>query len=67
MQAIVDGRLDDARRLSLDFRGYERTFGAETAEVRKAATELSNAATAEVLLKQAQIRNLSFGLFVVAA
>jgi adenylate cyclase len=67
MQAIVDGRLDDARRLSLDFRSYERIFGAETAEVRNAATKLSNAATAEVLLKQAQIRNLSFGLFVVAA
>lgn len=67
MQAIVDGRLDDARRLSLAFRSYEQTFGAETAEVRNAATQLSNTAIGEVRAKQAEIRNLSIGLFVVAA
>jgi adenylate cyclase len=66
MQAIVDGRLDDARRLSLAFQGYERTFGAETAEVRRAAYELSTAATAAVHGKQSAIRDISFALFAAA-
>jgi adenylate cyclase len=67
MQAITAGNLDDARRLSLAFQGYERTFGSDTAEVRYAAIGLSDAATERVRGKQSAIRNLSFALFAVAA
>ena len=67
MQAIVDGRHDDAQRLSLAFQAYEQTFGPDTAEVRRAAAELSETATQVVRSKQAAIRNLSFALFAVAA
>jgi adenylate cyclase len=67
LRAIAEGRMDDARQLSLDFRGYEQTFGSDTAEVRQAAIELTDAATASVRRKQATIRNISFALFAVAA
>ena len=67
MQAIADGRLEDARRLSLSFQSYERTFGADTAEVRGAVTALSDAATTSVRRKQMAIRDISFALFLIAA
>jgi adenylate cyclase len=67
LQAIAEGRMDDARQLSLAFQGYEQTFGSDTAEVRQAAIQLSDAATVAARHKQAAIRNISFALFAVAA
>lgn len=67
LQAIAEGRMDDARQLSLAFQGYEQTFGADTAAVRQAAIELSDATTASVRRKQSAILTVSFGLFAVAA
>jgi hypothetical protein len=67
IQTIADGRRDEAQRLSLAFQAYEQTFGPDTAEVRRAAAELSETATQVVRGKQAAIRNLSFALFAVAA
>jgi adenylate cyclase len=67
LQAVAEGRMDDARQLSLAFQGYEQSFGSDTAAVRRATTELSDAATASVRRKQSAIRTISFGLFAVAA
>lgn len=67
MQALVDGRTEDARRLSLEFRGYEEAFGPDSAGIRRAALELSDTALASVHAKQMAIDYIGFALFVVAA
>jgi len=67
MQAIAEGRLDDARRFSLGFRDYEEAFGADTAAVRRAIIELTGKATVSVHRKQMAIEYMSFVLFALAA
>lgn len=67
MQALSEGRLDDARRLSLEFRGYEEAFGPSSAGIRRAALELSDTALASVHAKQMAIDYIGFALFGVAA
>jgi adenylate cyclase len=67
MQALDAGRLDDARRLSLGFRAYEEAFGPDTAAVRRAVIELTDAATGLVYRRQAAIEYMGFVLFAVAA
>ena len=67
MQALADGRLDDARRLSLDFRGYEEAFGPDIAAVRRAAIQLSDTAIVSVHNKQMAIEYIGFVLFGIAA
>ncbi|HTQ34651.1 MAG TPA: adenylate/guanylate cyclase domain-containing protein [Stellaceae bacterium] len=67
MQALAAGRRDDATRLSLAFKRYEQAFGPDTAAVRRAASELTDAATVSIRRKQSAIRDLSFALFAVAA
>lgn len=67
MQALADGRTEDARRLSLEFRGYEEAFGSDSAGIRRAALELSDTALASVHAKQMAIDYIGFALFVVAA
>lgn len=67
MQAIADGRLDDARRLSLEFRGYEQAFGPDIASVRRTLDGLTLASTSSVYAKQAAIEYMSFVLFGLAA
>ncbi len=67
MQAIIDGRRDEARALTLEFRNYEEAFGPDTAAVRREIVALTSAATEAVYQKQAAIQFLSFGLFGIAA
>lgn len=67
MQALSEGRRDDARRLSLEFRGYEEAFGPSSADIRRAALALSDTALASVHAKQRAIDYVGFGLFGVAA
>ena len=67
MQALAGGRLEDARRLSLGFRAYEEAFGPDTAAVRRAVIELTDAATGSVYRRQAAIEYMGFVLFAVAA
>ena len=67
MQALAAGRPDDARRLSLGFRAYEEAFGPDTAAVRRAVIELTDAATGSVYRRQAAIEYMGFVLFAVAA
>ena len=67
VQAIADGRRDDARNMSLDFRDYEAAFGPDTAEVRRAVIALTDAATVAVHREQAAIEYMSFTLFGIAA
>jgi adenylate cyclase len=67
MQALAAGRPDDARRLSLGFRAYEEAFGPDTAAVRRAVIELTDAATGSVYRRQAAIEYMGFILFAVAA
>jgi adenylate cyclase len=67
MQALATHHPDDARRLSLDFRGYEEAFGPDTAAVRRAVMALTDAAMESVHRQQAEIADLSFALFALAA
>lgn len=67
MQALTEGRLEDARRLSLGFRTYEEAFGPDTAAVRRAVIELTDSATSSVHRRQAAIEYMGFVLFAVAA
>ena len=67
MQALAEGRLKDARRLSLGFRAYEESFGPDTAGVRRAVIELTDAATGSVYRRQAAIEYMGFVLFALAS
>ena len=67
MQALATHRLDDARRLSLDFHAYEEAFGPDTAAVRRAVVALTDAAMESVHRQQATIADMSFALFAIAA
>ena len=67
MQALAGGRLEDARRLSLGFRAYEEAFGPDTAGVRRAVIELTDAATGSVYRRQAAIDYMGFVLFALAS
>src|SRR5262249_8789368 len=67
IEALKDGRLEDARHLSLDFRGYEEAFGPDTAEVRRAAIQLTDTAIASVHTRQMAIEYMGFVLFGIAA
>ena len=67
MQALAEGRLKDARRLSLGFRAYEEAFGPDTAGVRRAVIELTDAATGSVYRRQAAIEYMGFVLFALAS
>ena len=67
LDALKDARFDDARRLSLDFRGYEEAFGPDTAAVRRAAIELTDTAIASVHTKQMAIEYMGLGLFAIGA
>lgn len=67
MQAITEGRLDDARRVSLAFRRYEEAFGPDTAAVRSAVFDLTGGATAAAATEQTEIAYLGYTLFAVGA
>src|SRR4029077_11840013 len=67
IEALREQRLDDARRLSLDFRGYEEAFGPDSAAVRRAAIELTDTAVASVHTKQMAIEYTGVARFGVAA
>jgi adenylate cyclase len=66
LKAIADGRLDDARTLSLEFRKTEEAFGPDTAALRDQLAELTEAAGKEIESKQRTIQYLSFLLFALA-
>jgi adenylate cyclase len=66
LQAIADGRLNDARSLSLEFRKTEEAFGSDTAALRDKLGELTKAVGREIVSKQRTIQTLSFILFALA-
>jgi len=67
MTAIADGRLDEARALSLDFRNYEEAFGPDIAEVRHNILDVTGATTEAIYGQLRAIALMSFGLFAIAA
>ena len=67
IDALKEGRFEDARRLSLDFRGYEEAFGPDTAALRRASIQLTDTAIASVHTKQMAIEYMGFVLFAIAA
>jgi adenylate cyclase len=66
LKAIADGRFDDARTLSLEFRKTEEAFGPDTAALRDQLTELTESAGREIEVKQRTIQYLGFVLFALA-
>jgi adenylate cyclase len=67
LQAISDGRFDDARALSLEFRKTENAFGSDTAAIRQKLASLQESLGEMIDMRVKIIEYLSFGLFALAA
>jgi adenylate cyclase len=66
LQAVADGRLDDARTLSLEFRKTENAFGPDTAALRDKLAMLTGAVGDAALSSQKIIQALNLTLFALA-
>jgi adenylate cyclase len=66
LQAVADGRLDDARTLSLEFRKTEDAFGPDTAALRDKLALLTDAVGEAALSSQKVIQALNLTLFALA-
>jgi adenylate cyclase len=66
LQAIADGRMDDARALSLEFRKTEEAFGPDTAALREKLGMLTSAVGSAALSSQSIIQDLNLILFALA-
>ena len=66
LQAAADGRLDEARNLSLEFRKTEATFGPDTAALREKLAMLTSAVGSAALSSQTIIQDLDLILFALA-
>ena len=66
LQAVADGRLDDARNLSLEFRKTEDAFGPDTAALRDKLAMLTGAVGDAALSSQKVIQALNLTLFALA-
>ncbi|HEV3002842.1 MAG TPA: adenylate/guanylate cyclase domain-containing protein [Pirellulales bacterium] len=67
LQAIAEGRFDDARTLSLEFRETENAFGPDTAAIRQKLATVQESLTDQIKSRVTTIEYLSFGLFALAA
>jgi len=67
MNAIANGHMDEARKLSLEFRNYEEAFGPDLAQLRHQIVDLTGATTASIYGKLSAIQVMSFALFAIAA
>ena len=66
LQAAADGRLDEARNLSLEFRKTEAAFGPDTATLREKLAMLTTAVGSAALSSQSIIQDLDLILFALA-
>jgi adenylate cyclase len=66
MEALVDGRPDDARKASLDFARFAQAFGSDLSEIRRAVADLTDRSTRQVLAREELDTYLSFALFLAA-
>ena len=66
LQAAADGRLDEARNLSLEFRKTEAAFGPDTAALREKLAILTSAVGSAALSSQSIIQDLDLILFALA-
>ena len=66
MDALADGRREEARTASLGFAKFAQAFGPDLSEIRRSVAALSNRATRMVLARQRLNAYLSFGLFLAA-
>ena len=66
LQAAADGRLDEARNLSLEFRKTEAAFGTDTAALREKLAMLTSAVGSAALSSQSIIQDLDLILFALA-
>src|SRR5262249_556212 len=66
MEALVDGRPEDARKASLDFAKFAQAFGPDLSEIRRAVADLTDRSTREVLAREELDTYLSFALFLAA-
>src|SRR5215472_18346313 len=66
MEALVDGRPEDARKASLDFAKFAQAFGPDLSEIRRAVADLTDRSTREVLAREELDAYLSFALFLAA-
>ena len=67
LKALVDGRADDARTLSLGFQETEDAFGADTAAIRQKLADLQETLGSHITTGVQTIEYLSLGLFALAA
>jgi class 3 adenylate cyclase len=67
LQAVIDGRTDDARTLSLEFRKTEQAFGPDTAALRKKLDVLTSTVESGAISSQKIIQALNLTLFALAA
>jgi adenylate cyclase len=67
LQALADGRLDEARTLSLEFRKTEQAFGPDTATLRGKLDVLTGAVGSAAISSQTVIQALNLTLFALAA
>ena len=66
LTAIAEGRLDDARKASLDFRAYEEAFGPDLSQIRREIDDLTVRSTRTVLARQRLNTFIALGLFIIA-
>jgi len=66
LQAAADGRLDEARNLSLEFRKTEAAFGPDTAALREKLAMLTTSVGSAALSSQSIIQDLDLILFALA-
>ena len=66
LQAAADGRLDEARNLSLEFRKTEAAFGPDTAALRERLAMLTTSVGSAALSSQSIIQDLDLILFALA-
>jgi adenylate cyclase len=66
MAAYADGRVPEARGLSLRFEQYEQSFGPDLAGVRDELDALARASTEKLHTQQARILRLNIILFAIA-
>jgi adenylate cyclase len=66
LQAVADGRLDQARTLSLEFRKTEEAFGPDTAALREKLAMLTSEVGSAALSSQSIIQALDLILFALA-
>jgi len=66
MEALVDGRPEEARKTSLEFAKFAQAFGPDLSEIRRSVADLTDRSTREVLAREELDTYMSFALFLAA-